>query len=395
MPEDEKPKTLEEMMQESYSKDAEEKKAKQQLHLDTVAWMKTDPKVQQWLNQFSPVTIDSFITSYAAAKSLFMTFGESHAAIKEQQLEEHVLQAQERILDIQKKKLFDIICQWNANLLQLPEIACTWDFFYWEKQIMECPFLTPISGDEFDLYLKFARSKDFNHEAEIAVSDFELYKEMDDDEVVNLPEWFVFENLHTGNNKYLILPNTRTEKENFYRSLWRKEEDEKIEQKYESGEFPRPEQNAKPMLKGHNYRFLERFIKQYESKDVYEKFYKYYESNPDQLVRDNAEDNEDGYLTERANEIVIMLHDVKEKIPVKANKDWRQALINAYETYNRNHVVEALTYVYSDYQNRIANGLGFQWQDTQNNYMKELAENVRNQILRGRELNGEPRDFNF
>lgn len=360
---------------------------------DTKNWLATNKEVQSYFTGFGKYWADDFISRYPAMKAMFTRYGNELGDQPEKNLIAYMNTAGNRLMDVQLKKLFDVICQWDARLLELDDVVCSYDFMHWQDDIANCPFITPLTNEEVQLYLKFINTDDFEKEPYISLSCYTSYRS-DDEQYDRMPAWFLFENIHTGNNKYLTLPMLRTEKEHLYRVLWRREEDEKIEKKYQSGELQRYVADDRPQISIHTYRDVEQFIMRYENKDTLLAFRKYYAYFTDQLIRDNAEDEHDGWLTEKVQDIIHHLTGVKEKIPIEAGVDWREALIEAYKAYETRKIKEAITYAYSDYKMKQELKIDNPARGKQSDYV-ELAKNVRNQILRGRELNGEPKDFDY
>lgn len=387
-----KPKSFEEKQKEAAEKQAATDKRLADLRLTTYNWMKNDAAIQQYLQQFNVNSQESFMQQYAHCKSLFMEYADMYASLTEQREEGNIEDAQERLMDIQLKKLFDIILQWDAKQINLEGIVCSWDLYKWQHNLSECPFITPVTQQEFDLYMQYANSAAFEYNRHLDL--FEIDDERDYNETY-LPEWFLFENLHTGNDKFLLLPHLRTEKENFYRGLCGKTEREERKAKYASGELQKPIIDTRPMAPGYYYRGIEDFVKRFENKEALRRFYKFYEYNTNQLIRDNEEEEEHGGLNEQVQDAIFHLSDVREKIPVSAQSDWRLAVIEALHNYNRKQVRMGLPYAYDDYCTRLDNGMRFLIDEEQFKQMENLADNVRNQILKGRELNGEPCNFDY
>ena len=392
MEEEYKPKSFEATQKELSDKESARAKRIEELRLTTYNWMKNDAAIQQYLQQFNSYSQETFMQQYAQSKSLFMEYADMHASIRENREEGGINDAQKRLMDIQLKKLFDIMLQWDARLIDIQDIKCSWDFFKWTHNFSQCPFLTPVTQQEFDLYMQYANTADFEYDQDMNLLELDNLR---NDEGMMLPEWFLFENLHTGNNKYLVLPRLRTAKENFYQGLWRKEENEKMENKYAAGTLEKPNIDTRPMAPYFYYSGIEGFVKNFENKEAISKFYKYYEMNTDQLIRDNKEDEEHGYLNERVNNAIFHLADVREKIPVNAQSDWRLAVIEAYENYCRNQVRTGLKYAYEDYCMRLSSGMTYLTDEKHFEEMEGLATSVGKQILRGRELNNEPVDFDY
>jgi hypothetical protein len=152
-----------------------------------------------------------------------MRYGDSAARQAEYRDEKSVFGAQECLLEIQRKKLLDTMCQWNANLFKHETIQCSWDFYYWDTMLLSCPFLTPITQQEYNLYLRFAATDNFDYGRRVDLMECNGCIDRQEDDPTQLPDWFEFENLHTGNSQYLVLPNLRMPKENMYRQLAFKE----------------------------------------------------------------------------------------------------------------------------------------------------------------------------
>ena len=68
---------------------------------------------------------------------------------------EDLVAAQTCLGNIQQKKLFDKQCQWRAETFTHPAIETTSDFNYWEKNILNCPFIDPITEEDVALYIEF------------------------------------------------------------------------------------------------------------------------------------------------------------------------------------------------------------------------------------------------
>lgn len=95
---------------------------------------------------------------------------------------------------------------------------------------------------------------------------------------------------------------------------------------------------------------------------------------------------------------LIRLEEANEKIPVKAGKNWRQQIINASGNYIRRQIARALPDVFEDYKMKLNAGTPFE--ETTNNLKRQddilkIVNRFKEHVLRGRELNGEPRNFNF
>jgi hypothetical protein len=387
-----KPKTFEELQAENFLKEDEKNKRMEKVRLDTIERLKTDPAIQKYFGQFNQHSIDGFISSYANVKKLYMEYGEQFASYAQTTDISYVEDAEHCLELIQLKKLFDLRCQWGANQIQIPGIETSWDFLRWSIDIFNAPFLSPIGEDEFELFLRFSKTSDF---APIDFNDWlgiERQRSGNTDEELTLPEWFYYHNTHTNASGYFALPDLRGEKEKFYRILWSKEQKAETERKYESGEIKRHVPDNRPMLYGHYFEEAEDFVKRFEDDDARKKFYGY-TSYSDHLGR--RDDGENDYLNEQAEELIQKIVSLKVPVAVEANSDIRLAIIEAWEKYKYSQVAASLPAAYQEYLFRTQNNIAFAADTPNAEHYKQLAESVKQQILRGREMNGEPRDLNF
>ena len=69
--------------------------------------------------------------------------------------------AEDALREIQQKKLFDLQCQWRAEMIELKGISTTNDFEYWEMNIREAKFLTRITEGELKTYMDYLKSSEY------------------------------------------------------------------------------------------------------------------------------------------------------------------------------------------------------------------------------------------
>ena len=410
--------------------------------------LKYNERVQLYLSKYNPEMNDNFLRDYVLQKKIFIAEGES-AAQKATERDENIIElAQKCLLEIQLKKLFDVMLQWNANMFKHESIEVCRDYEKWEYQLTDCPFLSPISKEEFELYLQYAQSPEFDYEAQTLLAlmakyfDIEWHEknsqnadkdeedmmdEMQTEDIENeckawdkdiewddnaevdkeikwqhfvnqpdFPAWFAYNNAHTNNGDYLKLPQIRCVKENFYIQL--EEEDpntlginEEDDDDMDDMDF----EPVKPNATAFDYYTVKKFILACEDKDVLDKFTKYYDANPHEIWQYNKERERHAWLEANAREAFEQLIGMKKLVPSLANKDWRKALIDARDEFRKQEIVKMLPYVFSDYCMRLNTGIGFDWQYERGAVQLFATEYIRNRILRGRLLNGESEDFNF
>ena len=177
--------------------------------------LRTNPKYKSFFDNYHADSIESFIKHYGYKKAFWLEHGENFADLEERSLLHYSEKAFERLWDIQQKKLFNLQCQWRAGAITLPGIECTYDFYYWEHKIRECPFLTPVSNEEYELYRDYILTPDF--ESSPLKIDWQNYDEIkeeyqNNDGISVTPEWYMFYDSRMGNIMGQ-LPDVKGEKE--------------------------------------------------------------------------------------------------------------------------------------------------------------------------------------
>jgi hypothetical protein len=177
--------------------------------------------------------------------------------------------------------------------------------------------------------------------------------------------------------------------------LWSKEKDDELEKKFETGELVKTIPDNRPSISNYQYHDVLNFMKKFETPDTIRKFEANHKHAGLASLGDEERDDDTDYLDERVESIMLALTAMPNvKIPVEANDDWRKALMAGWDKFEREQIIKCLKPAFSDYLFRQNNGIQFS-RDREDNFHSDIANNVKEQILRGRELNGEPRDFDF
>jgi hypothetical protein len=345
-------------------------------------------QAQAWLSQFDPESVRTFLTEYADQRAVWLTeridFKELHEVLSTR----HIEDAFERLEEIQQKKLFDLQCLWRAEKTELPEVDICFDFLYWEARVMSCPFIDPVSPEDIALYQQYLRSGRFEDEQPFMShwQDYdelkEAYEETEDVER-GYPEWYDFHNSMRGTGFYMTLPNIRGEKEQEYIDLAFQEAAEKRE----SEPFVQQQRDERPDLSYYPEYHKASFVERFED-PLSQKYYRAYASKMTEREGEAWEE-----FPYELDLIADHLNMADERIPVKASPDYRQALLKARDTYRCNKLAEAMTAAYDRYQLHLLAGVKFN--ESTNADRLTFTQGWRKTILRGRELNGEPADFNF
>ncbi len=398
------------------------------IYKQTLKNIAANKDAQQYLREFQPSSVKSQLSSYAWQKATWLVNkGQSEWCMEFNGLK-IPLAAQQCLGNIQQKKLFDKQCLWRAEMFQHPAIETTADFNYWEHNILNCPFIGPVSEDDVALYIQFLKEylgenlvflgswQDYNTYNSSHATVAKLMEKKDDDEEGNnedeyeekayddedkyddeddyddeegeqdgslMPPWYLFVNQHRGDGHYLLLPDKRQEKEWFYS---RKAHTEQVDKAVEKQKADPPDK--RPFLNLFKKEEIEYFINQFEENSeeiisaytVHEKMYR----DPDE---------EGMYWVKEAWE---ELSDCFEPFPIAAGiADWKKALIKTAKQWTNTKLARALPMHYDEYLFRRSAGIAGPFDSKQEATYRRMADNYKESILRGRELSGEPRDLNF
>jgi len=370
-------------------REAEEQREK--IRMETKHRLKTDKAMQDYFKQYNATSIDNFIDSYANLKANYLQFGPKFGKSYERKNLRNYDEALNCLKQIQAKKMFDLRCQWGANLIKLEGVDITWDFMEWQEDIFNCPFLTPITQAEFDLFYQFATSNNFEYKDEEGIDFFEIING-DVSRPKNLSEWYIFHNTYTDSGKYLNLPDLRKEKERYYIKLCQKHKNPPSQNQNNEEKEDKETKKAieLPYLRGYVFKDVENFVKLFEDDKSKKSFYNF--ENYMQSL-DHKPGTNDKYLTERAEEILEELTSVNVTLPIEANDDWRVGIINLWNKYQKDKVMAVLPLVYEEYCFKVENKI--QVETIEKKYMEGMANIVKEQVLKGRELCGEPQNFDY
>lgn len=342
--------------------------------------LKNNPRYKEFFSQYDQASVDSFIENYATKKASFITFGEMHRENEEKKFLRYLQEAEERLWEIQRKKLFNLQCEWRAELIKIPEIEVTFDFEYWETNIGNCPFITPISDEEFEMYMDYVLCDEFN--------DFKLdYSWMGYQEVKDanrkgqqIPPWYEFYDNRMGTGSLMVLPDIRGEKEKRYLEVWR---NSKIKMRIRKVSSSLSAQVTKPAISVYNNSITEEFIKKYENSKILDFFYSYEK----EIKKSNDE----------LEQAIKILQDADEDVPIDSHYQWRDAIIIAARKYEQKKIAEACRQIYSKYLYRVNFGIAQEIHSPAENVsrIKDWIAQIKSEIVQGRKLLQEPADLNF
>ncbi len=370
-----------------------------------------------FLPGISPKDLADFRSHYAQQKVYWIEYGETCKENAEYYESFWVEEAYKRLGEIQQKKLFDVQCKWLAEQITFNEIRISYDFRDWERNILNCPIIPPVSQYDIDIYQQYILSSNFDCEDNWeSWQDHKAIKEAYNSNNANrnFPEWYDFYNGRTGASAYLLLPDVRTPKEDFYFGLGAREfmenqlglkpslkpaerarikpdspppqSGEAAKEMEENTGEPNPEFepiDTRPFLDTLNSDFLPWFVSTFEdakTQALFKRVWKpidYYEE----------------FTVPYFERVMETLCQSEEQLPIEGWHDWREALKKTYDNYRKRKIAEALPVAFDQYLTHLELGLGFP--------VKEVGEGIfgpdyhARMILRGRYLNGEPEDFDF
>ena len=289
---------------------------------------------------------------------------------------------------ILQKKLFNLKLLWRAEQITLPGIEILMDFYRWEREPGACPFIEPPTAAEIALMQRFLLTYDCDlgrHGRGLSVFSFRDFEDGEDNEAEDeMPEWFRYYDTYLGTAHLLLLPNIRGQKEEHYRELHFQEFRKELAEKEAAN--PRPPASTLPHLPfydlGHQYK-LSKLV----DDEIFQELFRYeMEITAD---KNQAEEAAGVYDIE---DIVYQLDNIPDPPPVRGGLSWREALYYCYQDYLKKVVAEDLPLVWEEDKFYRETGIGARKELPPDDGLSDL---VKDQILRGRELAGEPRDFNF
>lgn len=350
-----------------------------------------NPKYKSYFDRYEASSVKSFIEHFARHKSYLEVYGHSYERRQSERISKYSAMANKKLWEIQQRKLFDLQCRWRADMVKVPEINTTADFEYFEGRIHECTFLTPINDEEFERYMTFIEQsslEDIMFECDSNWQDYEEFKgyylnEGTDDEDLYLetPPWYEFYENITGLSSLYMLEDIRGEKEEFYTTLFYNERNKKNGQASQSANNYVPDD--RPRIPSYDDDFNGRFIEKFENQRLLN-YHLYY------ITEDEIEGDDE------LEDAIQTLKNADRNVSIKENTDWKKAVKDAANSYIKTKLIEQLPIAYKNYLFRIESMLSFQFEETTyKTWEYSIAKYHNEAVLGGRELNGEPRDFNF
>lgn len=344
--------------------------------------LKNNAPLQEYLTRFRSSCLEDFFKTYINEKYSWYKYSETNIRNRNSHDLHYINTANYHLQVIQQKKLFDLQCLWRAEKVTIPGIEICHDFMCVSDNILNCNFIEPVSEEDVEMYQQYLLSPATHHEAALDIYNMEfmqhedllLAARNDEEAICDFPEWYEYHNVLTGNGTYLNLPDIRGRKEEHYRAIHFKKENE------ESNKTPQQPYDSRPFINVYEREIMDHIVEQFE--DLYTKnYYRAY-----RWSYDNRNDQE------TMENIMDILYSAEEHVPVEGHYDWKEALRRAAYKYEAKKVAETLPEAFAQYQLNRSMNIAFPHKDS---YNDELREIWASSILSGRRLSGEPEDFNL
>ena len=243
--------------------------------------------------------------------------------------------AEEALCEIQQKKLFDLQCQWRAEMIELKGITTTYDFEYWETNIREATFLSRITESELKIYMDYLKSSEYR--VNWKCHSWQDYVGIKDDYQNNggrslIPPWYHYHNYATQNSSLLQLPDIIGEKEKVYLEKYDKFRTESLI-KNPLAELP----DNRPRLPADD-NSVEHFLTKFK-----------YDNPLLEYINGHNVETQGTIAWRYYNDATEYLVEESEPLPIEENEDWREAFLDVVYKYRNQKVANLLPDMYADY----------------------------------------------
>ncbi len=286
---------------------------------------------------------------------------------------------EDALCEIQQKKLFDMQCQWRAQLIEIKGISSTFDFEYWEINIRDAKFLSPISEDELKVYMDYLKSSEYR--VNWKCHTWQDYKAIKNDYHTNsgrslIPPWYHYHNYATQNSSLLQLPDIIGEKEKTYLQKYDEYRTETLT-KNPDASIP----DNRPRLPNDRDALIN-FLRQFN-----------YDNNVLNQVIGEVEETQGSIAFRYYYDATEYLVEEPEPLPIEENEDWKEAFLDVVYKYRNNRVAKLLPDMYADYlSNKLDQTVPCRKVDEnkkEQEARKQLAIEFGKILERGKQLCGE------
>ena len=350
------------------------------------------------------------------------------------------MEAVKLLKEIYLKQLFNLKCRWVAGEMDLPGIEISHDFNLYQDNPTACIFLEPITAEELDCYLDFleCEKQNLKHSINDVVynDDANYDKDNEDDDEDKylsssilllyhrskanynndchtlIPRWFHHYDKHFKTAYLLDLPTIRVDIELDYLNIWKQEfyyptlsetdkktwsnltrmQHKELEENPEKG-IAYSEERERIYAENKKDETQYVHISTYNKEDMKElmglietpEIRSYY--NADRRWHYSKIGNE------RIQSEIYELQNVKERIPIESNDDYRISIKKTYDEYAHKMTMEALPIVFDQYKQCIVNNKPFNW------FIRDRViytnDELKEQLIAVRKFKNEPENLDF
>lgn len=360
-------------------------------------------RYEDYFKPYDPASIDGFIKRYAEHKRGLV----EHQEYQLQKLTEtKELRYRERTEDafrmIKQKKLFNMQLLWRAEQIKIPAIRISCDFQYWEEHIDECFFIEPVTEQEVSVMKQFLTDNNFSDTTKNWLIGWQDYDDLliqdEEGDYDGMPEWYQFYDGRMGTGALLSLPDIRGVKEEEYADLARQEyhseekQQERIAAAAASG--AKPYVPPPPMLHS-SLESNNEFVNHFED-DYFREVQRGKWIGDQVILGKNKKDYEPLYDDEQVDDAIRLLNEADYPVYMPGGYEWSEAIVRCAQQYINKIISEEIDTLFEEYQMLLGIGIGSPEKDYSAKYKSAGAVLIMEQfILRGREIKGEPKDFNF
>lgn len=365
--------------------DSEKKEFFKKLEVQFQEEIKNSELAQEYFSEYNPVNVDQFIKSYSSRKvhltQCYKFYADEyhHKEISELNFQAKAEQALGLILH---KKLFDMQLLWRAGKLEIEDIKTSYDFSFWGKHILSCPFIPLVEKKEVELMKGYLAQESEEFDPYLNWQNYDEITEKNIEGLMDeLPEWYQFYDLRMNTGTLLTLPNYKGEKETYYMNLSHGESISRI--------LPKTYPPQQPILYA-GYEEMCNFCKYFETDKYFLALFKYYKYHYEkEFRRPNYDD---------VTIAVDLLFKADRPVYFNPTLNWDEAIVAAANEYTNTKIAEMLDFVYEQYL--MMKELGFSDRETPIELEDALAKDFivslyRTSILKGRKLNGETENFDY
>lgn len=343
----------------------------------TIHELENDARYKAFFSQYSDYSVGCFIRRYADHKADLVAYGNYTNRKKEQSMSEWQNGAWLCLEEIQQKKLFDLSCKWQmGEINHLPEIETTLDFKPIGNCILDYDGIPDISEEEMNFYrlLLYTEKNVIEYPPyDKNYQDYEEIKEHYDEHSTTGIRYYDLHNAHTKNKSLHGYGGLKLKKEMAYIKFSDACRADKADIK--------PKEIDKPDLS-------------YEDEEQIKFARKFNDLKMASFIKDwriYIYEQED-YASDWA--LDYLKNVIPEKVPIDSNSHWLDATYEAAIAHKQRKIYEWLPSIYEEYLLKKSTGIRFA---TPKDYQKKggLEKWYRDTVLDGRELKGEPKNFDF